>query len=60
MVNQLRILWKRLTRALVADPGRFAGGSALDAPFGLLAVEQEDLIRRLRSRRDARPADGRR
>jgi hypothetical protein len=60
MAEQLIILWKRLSRALAANPGRFAGGSAVDGPFGLLAVEQEDLIRLQRSRCDARPADGRR
>ncbi len=45
MVKQLRILRKRPSRALAADPGRFAGGSAMDDPLGLLAVEQEDLTR---------------
>jgi hypothetical protein len=60
MVNQLIILWKRLSRVLAADPGRFAGGSALDDPLGLLAVEQEDLTRPQRARHDADPADGRR
>jgi hypothetical protein len=30
MVKQLRILWKHLSRAPAADPGRFAGGSAVD------------------------------
>jgi hypothetical protein len=54
MVKQLRILWKRVA----ADPGRFAGGSAVDDPLGLLAIEQEELARLQRSRRDARPADG--
>jgi hypothetical protein len=49
---------KHLSRVLAADPGRFAGGSAVDDPLGLLAVEQEDLTRRQRSRRDAGPADG--
>jgi hypothetical protein len=60
MVKQLSIMWKRLSRALAANPGRFAGGSAVDAPLGLLAVKQEDLTRLKRSRRDAGPADGRR
>jgi hypothetical protein len=60
MVKQLRILWKRLSPALAADPERFVGGSALDDPLGLLAVEQEDLTRPHRSRRDAGHADGRR
>jgi hypothetical protein len=56
MVKQLRILCKRLSRALAADPGRFAGGSAVDGPLGLLAVEQQAIRR---SRR-ATPAGGRR
>jgi hypothetical protein len=60
MVKQLRILWKCLSRVLAADPGRFAGGSAVDDPLGLLAVEQQDLTRLQWSRRDAEPADGRR
>jgi hypothetical protein len=59
MVKQLRILWQHLSRALAADPGRFAGGSAVAGPLGLLAVEQEDLARLQRSRRDAGLADGR-
>jgi hypothetical protein len=29
MVKHLRVLWKRLSRAPAADPGRFAGGSAV-------------------------------
>jgi len=57
MVKQLRILFKRLSQAVAADPGRFAGGSAMD---GQLAVEREDLTRRQRSRRGAEPAGGRR
>ena len=60
MVKQLRILWKHLSRVPAADPGRFTGGSAVDDPLGLLTVEQEDLTRLQRSRRDAGPADGRR
>jgi hypothetical protein len=60
MIKQLGTLGKRLSRALAANPGRFAGGSAVDGPFGLLAVEQENLIRLQRSRRDVRPAGGRR
>jgi hypothetical protein len=59
MAKQLRILWKHFSRALVGDPGRFAGGSAVAGPLGLLAVEQEDLARLQRSRRDAGLADGR-
>jgi hypothetical protein len=59
MVKQLRILWNRLSQALAADPARLAGGSAVDGPLGLLAVEQEDPTLQ-RSRRAAGPADGRR
>jgi catechol 2,3-dioxygenase-like lactoylglutathione lyase family enzyme len=33
--------WKRLLRSLVADPGRFAGATAVRDPLGLLAVERE-------------------
>jgi len=53
MDEQLRILWKRLCRLVVTDPGRFAGGSA-----GLLAVEEEDLARIRRSRPDADAVGG--
>jgi hypothetical protein len=34
-------LWKHLRRLLPADPGRFAAGSAISDPFGLLAAEEE-------------------
>jgi hypothetical protein len=34
MVKRLRILWKRLSRPLAADPGRFAGGCHLDRYAG--------------------------
>jgi hypothetical protein len=47
MVKQASFQWKRLRRYLIADPARFAGGSAVSDPFGLLAVERE--------RRAARP-----
>ena len=43
MLKQLRMLWKRLSRSLASDPGRFAGGSAVSDPLGLLAVERERL-----------------
>jgi hypothetical protein len=43
MVKQASFQWKRLRRYLVADPARFAGGSAVSDPFGLLAVERERL-----------------
>jgi hypothetical protein len=41
MVKQASIQWKRLRRYLAADPGRFAGGSAVSGPLGLLAIERE-------------------
>ena len=43
MVKQASSVWKRLTIFLTADPGRFAGGSAVSDPLGLLAVERERL-----------------
>jgi hypothetical protein len=43
VVKQLSNVSKRLRRILTADPGRFAGGSALSGPLGLLAVERERL-----------------
>jgi hypothetical protein len=60
MVKQLRTLWKRLSRALAADPRRFADRSVVDDPLGLLAVGRQGLTRLQRSRRDTGPADGRR
>lgn len=47
MAWHLSITWKRLRHALTADPGRFAGGSAVTGPLALLAAEAEQ------------PADGR-
>jgi hypothetical protein len=41
MVKQASLQWKRLRRSLTADPARFAGGSAVSDPLGLLAVERE-------------------
>ena len=38
---QLSILLTRLRRFLAADPGRYAGGSAVSDPEGLLALEQK-------------------
>ncbi len=32
---------QRLRRSIAADPGRFAGGSAVSDLLGLLAVEQQ-------------------
>jgi len=43
MVTQANLQWKRLRHYLAAEPGRFAGGSALSEPLGLLAVERERL-----------------
>ena len=43
MVKQASNVRKRLRRFLTADPGRFAGGSAVSDPFGLLAIERERL-----------------
>ena len=60
MVKQLRSLFQRLSRAVAVDPGRFAGGSAVDGPLGQLAAERAELTLRQRSRRGAEPAGGRR
>ncbi len=46
-------LWKRLLRSLVADPGRFAGATAVRDPLGLLAMEREQLT----AKRDSVPPD---
>lgn len=43
MTMQANSIWKYLRRSLTADPGRFAGGSAVSDPLGLLAVEHERL-----------------
>jgi hypothetical protein len=43
MTQQASNLRKHLRRFLTADPGRFAGGSAVSDPLGLLAVERERL-----------------
>ena len=43
MVKQASNVRKRLRRFLTNDPGRFAGGSAVSDPLGLLAVERERL-----------------
>jgi hypothetical protein len=48
-------LWKRLRRSLAADPGRWAGGTAVIEPLGLLAVERERLAALQRSQHDASP-----
>jgi hypothetical protein len=41
MGKQASTMWKRLRRSLAACPARFAGGSAVSDPLGLLAVERE-------------------
>jgi hypothetical protein len=41
MIKRLMGLVKRLHRALISDPGRLAGGSAIESPLGLDAVEKE-------------------
>jgi len=41
MIKQLEALLARLHRKLTADPGQFAGGSAVSDPLGLLATETE-------------------
>jgi hypothetical protein len=38
MVKQASLQWNRLRRYLIADPGRFAGGSAVSDPDGLLIL----------------------
>jgi hypothetical protein len=40
-VMTVRILLVRLRCYLAADPGRFAGGTVVNGPAGLLAVEAE-------------------
>ncbi|MGH3182833.1 MAG: hypothetical protein ACRDOH_09590 [Streptosporangiaceae bacterium] len=55
MTKQASIIWERLRRSLSDDPGRFAGGSAVSDPFGLLAVERERLAVSYRSPHDAGP-----
>jgi hypothetical protein len=54
MGKQASTMWKRLRRSLTAHPARFAGGSAVSGPLGLLAVEQE----RLRGRPVLAPQEG--
>ena len=53
MLKQLKNLFKRRHRFAAANPGRFAGGSAVHDTAGLLAVEQEDLARSQRPEPDA-------
>jgi hypothetical protein len=41
--------WVRVRLWLAKNPGRFAGGSAVNTPLALLAVEEERLATRERS-----------
>jgi hypothetical protein len=50
MATRAKRLWKRLRRSRAANLGRFAGGSAVTWPLGLLAVEQERLEARQRAK----------
>jgi hypothetical protein len=42
-------LWIRLRQFFLENPGRFAGGSAVSDPLGLLALEEERLATLQRS-----------
>ena len=50
MVKQASLQWNRLRRYLIADPGRFAGGSAVSDPLGLLVIERVRRAARTRVR----------
>jgi hypothetical protein len=52
VAKQVSMRWKRLRRLLTDNPGRFAGGSAVRDPSGLLAVERETLAEARRVRND--------
>lgn len=58
MTKQASILWKGLRRSLAASPGRWAAGSALSDPFGLLAVERMGRAAPQRSPDDSGPGQG--
>jgi hypothetical protein len=58
VAKQVSVRWKRLRRLLTGNPGRFAGGSAVRDPSGLLAVEQEMLAEAGRVRDDGGLAAG--
>jgi hypothetical protein len=59
MVKHASLPWKRLRRYVTADPARFAGGSAVSEPLGLLAVERERLAAAAAAaRRRPSPATG--
>ena len=55
MVKQAGNVRKHLLRFLTADPGRFAGGSAVSDPLGLLAVERERLAAMRSPQHDGSP-----
>jgi enoyl-CoA hydratase/carnithine racemase len=59
MVKQASNVRKRLRRFLTADPGRFAGGSAVSDPLGLLAVERERHANVARTAGATAPGSGR-
>ena len=52
MIKQASNMRKHLRRFLTIDPGRFAGGSAVSDPLGLLATERERLERDRRPMRN--------
>jgi hypothetical protein len=52
VVRQASSVREHLRRLLTADPGRFAGGSAVSDPLGLLAVGRERLASLRSPRRD--------
>jgi len=55
MIKQAGNVWKRLRRFLTAGPGRFAGGSAVSDPLGLLAGERALLAARRLPQHDGSP-----
>jgi hypothetical protein len=55
MIKQAGNVWKRLRRFLTAGPGRFAGGSAVSDPLGLLAGERALLAARWLPQHDGSP-----
>jgi len=57
MIKQASNVWKHLRRFLTADPGRFAGGSAVSDPLGLPAGEHAPRSRRHPHRRQHAAAE---
>lgn len=57
MIKQASIVRKQLRRFLTADPERFAGGSAVSDPLGLLSVERERLAALRSPQHDRRLVD---